>query len=1074
MMNSFRRTINWHTRTRLAYINLVHRTRGYEPAFEEYRKLLVATRYRNERVINRYLRFCLTGNQLERIDEFVERLKSRPEPQNLPAFIRVFDFLEEASDHGRLAIYAGSVGSFGPLVVRSVQERSWYLDYQLRQRQHTEGSSSEEESQFERQLSIGSHIARGEYVEALESLTPTLFERFVDPGSEQLRFQNAKNLNDQKDPVVAAFLKYNRTAPLSQPGRTHGFSEFRLSEPSEHETAKASVTWSQYACDAVQDSLAVRWMRLARRREPERTIPRMEALLERSSFTNDSLVDAHLVLCDRYDRFDRINWLIGQLQGLRSYYDLDGCCRLIARALVTGDDVRLRLYASLVPYLREDIAQRYFEYEANGVAQPESEADLSDAKFPTTSIDSVKQRDIAAMIDTGYRYDEAAEHLRESLFVHGANARGNENALQIGNVVRILSVSRKPDPVLYGFLWTSIQRSLPPDSIATWTVILAANDYHLARKNLSASKALLDQCDLNTAPEQVALRLIKWMALHLPASSVVQHFQDWRSRHSASSPLVDLAYARALLAANRPEEALVVIGELNTNLLTAHLHRAETLTALGRMDTAVAELYSLPDPHFANEALWSRLLTISFPRHEDSFVRLWNAQAKNLSEAAYKRLSFQLSTQSEAIGLDWEEETEWLRKNYSIRTGLLLLTSAFTREEHSVFDELLAIVISRLPAAAHYDIESPLQNILNLLYKRGESDRAKSLVARLSPPKYGSYFEMIKAFSSGDPVRALDAREDHVLEQLTTQVDRELGNADRGDREILCPEQHIAGELYNSYFFRTEIKRRKSFAVICDERLLTIFQRCFKDIEFVPKAPRISITKNRTRFEGVPLDLSRYLDRASLDYFRRGAPFRISVSDQYANTLALGARKHGWLEPDLERAATVRSELERFQGKTLAGFAAASTTRSPVRDLSFVDLSHWGTIFALPDTVFINLNPAFDSEKAEEIRKRFEIEVYLPSIDLFNDFEGLLAIMSQLNFAVLPSNSLMDFAASIGLRTYVFSPTGMMANWTPPDSRRYVFSDKVEFFCGRPGEPKHELVRRLASSISEDFYLPKN
>jgi hypothetical protein len=537
---------------------------------------------------------------------------------------------------------------------------------------------------------------------------------------------------------------------------------------------------------------------------------------------------------------------------------------------------------------------------------------------------------------------------------------------------------------------------------------------------------------------------------------------------------VDLAYARALLAANRPEEALVVIGESNTNLLTAHLHRAETLAALGRMDTAVSELYSLPDPHFASEALWSRLLTISFPLHEDSFVQLWIAKAHNLSEAGYKRLSIQLSTQSEAFSLDWEDETQWLRKNYSIRSALLLLTSAFTREEHSAFDELLAIVISRLPAAARYDIESPLQNILNLLYKRGESDRAKSLLARLSPPKYGSYFEMIKAFCFGDPVRALDAREDHVLEQLTTQLDRELGNTNRGDREILCPEQHIAGELYNSYFFRTEINQRKPFTVICDERLLTIFQRCFKEIEFVPKAPRISIIKNRTRFDGVPLDLSRYLDRASLDYFRSGAPFRISVSDQYANTLALGTRKHGWLKPDSERAATVRSELERFRGKTLAGFAAASTTRSPVRDLSFVDLSHWGTIFALPDTVFINLNPAFDSEKAEEIRKRFEIEIYLPSIDLFNDFEGLLAIMSQLNFAILPSNSLMDFAASIALRTYVFSPTGMMANWTLPDSRRYVFSDKVEFFCGRPGEPKHELARRLASSISKDFYLPKN
>ena len=93
----------------------------------------------------------------------------------------------------------------------------------------------------------------------------------------------------------------------------------------------------------------------------------------------------------------------------------------------------------------------------------------------------------------------------------------------------------------------------------------------------------------------------------------------------------------------------------------------------------------------------------------------------------------------------------------------------------------------------------------------------------------------------------------------------------------------------------------------------------------------------------------------------------------------------------------------------------------------------------------------------------------VPTFDLFNDFESLIATMCSLDVAILPSNSLMDFAASVGLRTYVFSPSGMMKSWAYPGTDRYIFSKQVQFFCGNADTGKEELVKSMATAISRQL-----
>ena len=59
----------------------------------------------------------------------------------------------------------------------------------------------------------------------------------------------------------------------------------------------------------------------------------------------------------------------------------------------------------------------------------------------------------------------------------------------------------------------------------------------------------------------------------------------------------------------------------------------------------------------------------------------------------------------------------------------------------------------------------------------------------------------------------------------------------------------------------------------------------------------------------------------------------------------------------------------------------------------------------------------------------------------------------------------MDFAAAVGTKTIVFSPTNIMKVWATGGDR-YIFSDQVKFICTEGGG-KYEMLKRAAQLLSE-------
>mgnify|MGYP003385898704 CR=1 FL=1 len=215
--------------------------------------------------------------------------------------------------------------------------------------------------------------------------------------------------------------------------------------------------------------------------------------------------------------------------------------------------------------------------------------------------------------------------------------------------------------------------------------------------------------------------------------------------------------------------------------------------------------------------------------------------------------------------------------------------------------------------------------------------------------------------------------------------------------------------------------------------------------------------------------LRDFLDHDSFYQTKEANFINIDYKKLYGKPQTQHGYTNGWLKTDKNLKNYWVKQLG--QSKRVIGVSANSTQRSKIRDIHMIGLEYWKEIFTLPNCKFINLNASLSEEETQEYAKKFNIEFITPDIDLFNDFDNLLAIMSVLDFAIVPANNMMDFAASLGLKSIVFSPSNIMKTWAIDDDK-YIFSEKVKFIFPKNDDNKIEaMVKDGAQYIKNSLRL---
>jgi tetratricopeptide (TPR) repeat protein len=217
---------------------------------------------------------------------------------------------------------------------------------------------------------------------------------------------------------------------------------------------------------------------------------------------------------------------------------------------------------------------------------------------------------------------------------------------------------------------------------------------------------------------------------------------------------------------------------------------------------------------------------------------------------------------------------------------------------------------------------------------------------------------------------------------------------------LIWREQGLGDEILFSTCLRDVHETNLNVILECDPRLIGIFQRTY------PKFKVRGESVDEDHFSNFN-DFDFQLAIGSLPkYFRR------NISDfEIIPTV--------W-KPLPNTSANIKERLEPYQDKILIGICWRSGKLSIERNLHYTALQDWQPLLINPNYQFVNLVHGNCDAEISEVEKMFGIHILRwTDIDLKNDMETVLALVSELDCVVSIGSAASIIAGASGINTLV-------------------------------------------------------
>ena len=225
--------------------------------------------------------------------------------------------------------------------------------------------------------------------------------------------------------------------------------------------------------------------------------------------------------------------------------------------------------------------------------------------------------------------------------------------------------------------------------------------------------------------------------------------------------------------------------------------------------------------------------------------------------------------------------------------------------------------------------------------------------------------------------------------------------------------------------------------VECDPRVIPLFRRSLSH-EIIFISDRTEITKN---------DYDSHTPIGSLPFY-----FRKTLND-------FKATSKGWLQADLERVQCIKEKISQNKSKKIVGISwntKSSLTQAFQRNIKLEDL-------LLPlknlDLKFVNLQYGDVSEEISNLKVNHGIDVLeVPDIDIFNDIDGLAAIMAACDEVISIQIFNTHLAGSLGTNTRLLLPYAADDRWGYKTSKSYWYDSVNIYRQTEPGNWKDPIL----------------
>jgi tetratricopeptide (TPR) repeat protein len=230
-------------------------------------------------------------------------------------------------------------------------------------------------------------------------------------------------------------------------------------------------------------------------------------------------------------------------------------------------------------------------------------------------------------------------------------------------------------------------------------------------------------------------------------------------------------------------------------------------------------------------------------------------------------------------------------------------------------------------------------------------------------------------------------------------------NKTKTDTLLVWAEQGIGDEIMFASVLKELLGFSDELVVSVSSKLVDIFKRSFgSNIKFIDRNTNISNESFENHVSAM----------TALGYFRN------ELGDFEK------ARKP-YLLSDATRGSSILSELEHMaKDRPIVGLSWFSEAQivGEARSIDLVEL-----VKEIPDDLFlVSLQYGATADDLKRVRKELGRDIYqLPSLDYFNDLDGLAALISVCNRVVSVDNVIVHLAGALGKRCDILLP--YFADW---------------------------------------------
>lgn len=282
----------------------------------------------------------------------------------------------------------------------------------------------------------------------------------------------------------------------------------------------------------------------------------------------------------------------------------------------------------------------------------------------------------------------------------------------------------------------------------------------------------------------------------------------------------------------------------------------------------------------------------------------------------------------------------------------------------------------------------------------------------------------------------------------TFNVPMWLGEEESQKTLLVWAEQGIGDEILFISLLKDLSTKLIQVIVECDKRLVSIVKRSYPN--FIVRSPHFDLNKNQLLF-----DYDYHIPMGSLPRL-----FRKNISDFQSSESYLVPNKLN------------NSELDNFfkeNSKFLKiGICWRSGLLTNEREINYIPLSQWQTIFSIPNAIFINLQYGECEDELNEAEDIFNKKIHRwPFIDLKNDLESTFTLIDQLDLVITADTAVSPIAFSIGKPTLTFMNE---LGWTNLGEELYPWSCNMIPFTPKKDAPLKDVLLDISEYIRTNYY----